>query len=309
MSAIKSLISKYDQKISIAIIGLVNSGKTEFVKRILQTDEHILATLDNSTYFELQTYGNLSLLTWDLIDTIPQNKSLWKRSILSADALFYIIDSTDHASFELNKQLINELIQDNYVRRILIIANKADLPTSVTAGKIIDALDLVALDKTKCECDLFKFSAKTGEGMYTIEEWLNKVLFKQKARIIDYIKIAAGLILSERTSDITEVILDSKPTLALITTIHELKRKVTIFSRTMRPHVAGEEVIEISKYKVVLVKGVEHVVALVINSKDSIPRAIDITKSILNIVKSNSYFSDAKKLAKTIRDLYPLDVA
>ncbi|HUT82239.1 MAG TPA: ADP-ribosylation factor-like protein [Candidatus Bathyarchaeia archaeon] len=309
MSAIKNLISKYDQKISIAIIGLINSGKTEFVKRILQTDESILATLDNSTNFELQIYGNLSLLTWDLIDVIPQDKSLWKRSILGADAIFYIIDSTDPASFDLNKQLIDDLIRDNYPMRLLIIANKADLPSSISIGEIIEALDLFVLDKTKCECDLFKFSAKTGEGMYTIEEWLNKTLFKQKERIIDYIKIAAGVILSERTSDITEVILDSKPTLGLITTIHELKRKVTIFSRTMRSHVAGEEVIEISKYKVVLVKGVEHVVALVINLKDSVPRTIEIAKSILTITGSNSFLSDAKKLAKTIRDLYPLDIA
>jgi len=309
MSAIKNLISKYDQKISIAIVGLINSGKTEFVKRILQTDESILATLDNSSNFELQIYGNLSLLTWDLIDAIPQDKSLWKRSILGADVLLYILDSTDPASFDLNKQLINDLIKDNYPLRLLIIANKADLPSSIPTGKIIDELDLISLDKTKCECDLFKFSAKTGEGMYTIEEWLNRVLFKQKERIINYIKIAAGLILSERTSDITEVILDSKPTLGLITTMHELKRRVTIFSRTMRSHVTGEEVIEISKYKIVLVKGVEHVVALIINLNDSVPRTIEIAKSILSIAKSNSYLSDTKRLAQTIRDLYPLDVA
>ena len=72
MSAIKNLMIKFDVKISIAIVGLVNSGKTEFVKRILQSDESIGASVSNTTEFELQTLDNFSLLTWDLGEHIPK---------------------------------------------------------------------------------------------------------------------------------------------------------------------------------------------------------------------------------------------
>ena len=98
MSAIKTLIGKHDQKLSIAIVGLGNSGKTSFVKRILQKDELIHATIGNTSNFELHLYGNLTLITWDLDDKIPENNTMWKRSILGADVLFYIVDSADNGN-------------------------------------------------------------------------------------------------------------------------------------------------------------------------------------------------------------------
>ncbi|MHA1212005.1 MAG: ADP-ribosylation factor-like protein [Candidatus Heimdallarchaeota archaeon] len=306
MSSIKTLIAKHGRKVTIAIIGLENSGKTEFVKRILQTNEHIQATIGSSSKFELQIYGNLSLLTWDLEDTIPQNKSLWRTSILGADALFFFVDSTAPEKFNTSRVLLEELIAYNFPIRLLVLANKSDAPESANIGDIIEALNLTEIDKTKCECDLFKFSAKTGEGMYAIEAWINKVIFKQKERIIDYVKIAACVSLCEETSDLTEVLLDPNPKISLITTMHELKRKATIFSRTMRIHGAGEEVIEIANYKIVLVKGKDHVIALVINMIDSVPRAIEIARNILKLMKS--YCGQPAKMSKTIHDLYPLDV-
>ena len=84
MSAIKTLVNKQNKKVSIAIIGLTNSGKTDLVKRVLQSEEHILASVDNTSEFEFQMFGNLTLLTWDLKSNIPENKALWKRSILGA---------------------------------------------------------------------------------------------------------------------------------------------------------------------------------------------------------------------------------
>ena len=111
MSAIKNLMTKFDVKVSIAMVGLVNSGKTEFVKRIIQSDEFIEASVSNTTEFELQILDNFSLLTWDLDDHIPQKKTLWKRSILGANALLFLVDSTNKDSFQQN-----QLVHGNSVR-------------------------------------------------------------------------------------------------------------------------------------------------------------------------------------------------
>ncbi len=305
MSAIKNLMTKFDVKISIAIVGLVNSGKTEFVKRILQSDEFIEASVSNTTEFELQILDNFSLLTWDLDDHIPQKKTLWKRSILGANALLFLVDSTNKESFQQNRKLIKDLVEKNFPIRLLVLGSKSDLPNSASVGELMTSLGLMDLDKTKCDVDLFKFSSKTGEGLYAIEEWLNRILFKRRERVINYTKIVACITLCEESGAINEAVLTESPNLTLLATLRELKRKVMIFSRTMRVHGSGEEVIEIANFKIPLVKEHRHIVALVVGMHDSVPRAIEISRNVLKII--SPYCDKSINLVKIIRDLYPLD--
>jgi GTPase SAR1 family protein len=306
MSAIKNLMTKFDVKISIAIVGIINSGKTEFVKRILQSAESIGASVSNTTEFELQTLDNFSLLTWDLGEHIPQKKSLWKRSILGANALLFFVDSTNRDIFQQNKKLIKDLVELNFPIRILVLGSKSDLPNSASVGELMTGLGLMELDKTKCDVDLYKFSSKTGEGLYAIEEWLNRILFKRRERVINYNKIAACVTLCEESGEINEAVLTDTPNLTLLATLRELRRKVTIFSRTMRVHGSGEEVIEIANFKIPIVKEHRHIVAMVVGPHDSVPRAMEISRSVLKIIAP--YCDKSINLVKIIRDLYPLDV-
>jgi len=305
MSAIKNLMTKFDVKISIALVGLVNSGKTEFVKKILQSNESIGASVSNTTEFELHTLNNFSLLTWDLADHIPQKKSLWKRSILGANALLFLVDSTNKENLPLNKKLIKDLVELNFPIRLLVLGSKSDLPNSATVGELMTSLELLELDKTKCDVDLYKFSSKTGEGMYAIEEWLNRILFRRRERVINYTKIAACVTLCEESGEINEAILTDTPNLTLLATLRELKRKVTIFSRTMRVHGSGEEVLEIANFKIPIVKEHRHIVAMVVSPHDSVPRAMEISRNVLKIIAP--YCDKSINLAKIIRELYPLD--
>ncbi len=305
MSAIRNLMTKFDVKISIAMVGLANSGKTEFVKRILQTNEFIEASVSNTTEFELQILDNFTLLTWDLDDHIPQKKTLWKRSILGANALLFLVDSTNRESFQQNRKLIKDLVDKNFPIRLLVLGSKSDLPNSASVGELMTSLGLMDLDKTKCDVDLFKFSSKTGEGLYAIEEWLNRILFKRRERVINYTKVIACITLCEESGAINEAVLSDSPNLTLLATLRELKRKVTIFSRTMRVHGSGEEVIEIANFKIPIVKEHRHIVALVVGPHDSVPRALEISRNVLKII--SPYCDKSINLAKIIRDLYPLD--
>lgn len=305
MSAIRNLMTKFDVKISIAMVGLVNSGKTEFVKRILQTNEFIEASVSNATEFELQILDNFTLLTWDLDDHIPQKKTLWKRSILGANALLFLVDSTNRESFQQNRKLIKDLVDKNFPIRLLVLGSKSDLPNSASVGELMTSLGLMDLDKTKCDVDLFKFSSKTGEGLYAIEEWLNRILFKRRERVINYTKVIACITLCEESGVINEAVLSDSPNLTLLATLRELKRKVTIFSRTMRVHGSGEEVIEIANFKIPIVKEHRHIVALVVGPHDSVPRALEISRNVLKII--SPYCDKSINLVKIIRDLYPLD--
>ena len=220
MSAIKTLISKHDRRISIAVVGLINSGKSEFIKKILQSDETISASTNKVEEFEIHMNGNLTFIHWNLEDKIPLTNPFWIRSILNSDVILYIVDSTDKEKFPLNRFLIKKLVESQITKQFLILSSKCDIPTSANVEELIFELNLVEFDPDKCKCDLFKYSSKTGEGFYAIEEWLNKNLFKQRSRILDYVKIQASVIFFEETNAISETILVSPPNISLLTSLH-----------------------------------------------------------------------------------------
>ncbi len=306
MSAIKGIISKSETKVSIALIGLTNSGKTSLVKRIIQSQEFLQGSISAVSELEYHTVDNLTLTTWDLKDHIPQYKSLWKRSILGADALFFLVDSTDPSVFEKIRQLIIDVVEFNSPIKMLVLASKSDHKSSVPVNELLEQLDLIKLDRNKCECDLFKFSSRTGEGLYAIGEWLNKSLFKQKERIIDYIELRASLILDEETDRTFEALFVDNPNILLLTAFRELRRKARVFSRTMRIYGTGEEVIEIANYKVVFVKEKSHVIAFLMGNTDPVQRAIEIARNVL--YNANSMNDEHLNLRKLVGDLYPLDL-
>jgi GTPase SAR1 family protein len=307
MSSIKTLIAKHDQKISIALVGLAGAGKTTLVKRMLQNDELIQATSGSASNFALHVFGNLTLYTWDLKDQIPSNDILWSRSILGADIIFFVVDATNRELFSLNKKLIFELVNQCMPIRLLVLGSKADSPHAASVGELINSLNLIEIDQKICKCDLFKFSSNTGEGMYAVEEWLNRVVFKQKERIIDYVRIAACIVYNTETFDFLDVIITQNPNINLLTTIRELKRKLQIFAHTMKMHRTGEEIMEISNFKVVLVKEQYLTIAVIVQRNDSIPRTINIAQNIMKII--STYHHRVTDLKKIVTDLYPLDIA
>ncbi|MHA1126102.1 MAG: ADP-ribosylation factor-like protein [Candidatus Heimdallarchaeota archaeon] len=306
MSAIKDMISRSEKKISIAIIGLDNSGKSAFIKKIAQFEETMYTTVANESDIQYYTLRNLSLISWELKDFIPQNKALWKRSIMGADALLFFVDSTDKDKLNLNRKLLFELVSKNFPIKLLVLASKSDLLDSCSLTDIFDGLDIVNLDRTKCSCDLFKFSSQTGEGIYAISEWMNKTLFKQKEKIVDFVEIQTCAILNEPTDEIIDAVLVENPDITLLSTYREIRRKARVFARTMRLHGKGEEVIEINNFKVLFIKEGPNIIAVLIRFNDSIPRTIEITKNILHI--ATSYQNQDFNLKKLIQDLYPMDV-
>ena len=290
----------------IVILGLENAGKTSLVRRIVQSEESLTANIPNEPMVEFLMWGNLNFITWDLEETIPQTKSLWKRSILGVDALFFIVDSTDKEAFDLNRKLLFELVELNSPIRLLLLATKSDLLSSTSLEELTTALDLLALEKENCQYNLIKCSSYTGEGIFAIRDWLDKILFKRKERIINYIEIKASLILDEESEAITEALLVTNPNISLLTAFRELKRKAKIFSRMMRIHGSGEEVIELGDYKVALVKEKSLIITLLIGLNDSVSRAFEIAHSTLKLVSSSK--GQEINIKRLIGDLYPLDI-
>ena len=307
MSTITGILTKSEKKFSIAIVGRKNAGKTTFVKKLLQSEDHIQASLTGASELEIRTLNNLSFITWDLSITIPNNNPLWVRSILGADALFFLIDTTDKINLDLNKRLLYELVKKNAPIKLLILGSKADSIKSMSINEMIDYLELASIDKKECNCDFYKFSSQTGEGMYAIGEWLNRTLLKQKEKIINYTEIKAALIYNEETDQSQEALFVDNPNILLLTAFRELRRKARIFSRTIRVHGTGEEVVEIAHYKVIFVKEDPFILAFLVNISDPIPRTIEIAQKILQLMPTS--YNDGINLRKLITDLYPLDIA
>ena len=198
MSAIRKMItSSTKNKVILALVGLANSGKNILANKIIAPEDCLYATVPKEPNVEFQMHGDITIINWTLNDSIPQNLSLWNRLVLGADALFFVMDSTNSKEFPLNQRLIGDLADRNSPIHFLVLASKAHLDYSASKEELTVALNLPAIDQKKCKCELVKYSALTGEGLIEISNWLDKHLFKKQERIINYAEIKASVLLDE----------------------------------------------------------------------------------------------------------------
>ena len=179
------------------------------------------------------------------------------------------------------------------------------MPDTLSVSELLDTLDIVELDEVKCNCDLFKFSSLTGEGLYAIGEWLNKTLFHHKERLITNTEIRAT-ILFKNDVILSEGIFVNNPNLILLTAFRELRRKARIFSQAMRLNETGEEVVDLANYKAVFVKEGQYSICFLIGFNNPVLRTFDIAKKIIQF--TSKFKDQIPDVRKFIYDLYPLDL-
>lgn len=120
-------------------------------------------------------YKNLDMSVWD-VGGQDKIRPLWRHYYENSDAVIYVVDSNDtdrlsEARDELHKMMNDELLRH---ARLLVLANKQDLPHAVRPDKIVDALGLPSL---RChEWFIQPCSAARGEGLFEGLDWLSRSL-------------------------------------------------------------------------------------------------------------------------------------
>lgn len=105
----------------------------------------------------------------------------WRCYYANTDAIIYVVDSADKERVGIAKnELVSMLAEEELVNvPLLVFANKQDIPGSLTAAEVSEALHLDALKDRPWS--IFKASAVSGEGLNDGMEWLISTIQEKKA--------------------------------------------------------------------------------------------------------------------------------
>ena len=161
----------------VLMVGLDAAGKTTILYK-LQLGE--TTTTVPTIGFNVETVKykkGIEFTVWD-IGGQDKLRQLWRHYYQNTGAVIFVIDSTDkdrivEVNDELHKMLQEDELQDAV---FLFLANKQDLPNSLSVDEITDKLNLRSLPVSR-KWNILATSAKTGDGLTESLDWLAKSLY------------------------------------------------------------------------------------------------------------------------------------
>lgn len=155
-----------------AIVGKPNVGKSSFLNCILREDRAIVTEIAGTTRDTLEEEMRIGSTLIHLVDTAGIHNTedtvekmgveKAKKTIQDADFIVCMLDASEELSEE-DKEVLGQVADKQGV----ILLNKQDL------GSVVKKENIPFQEKKK----ILPFSAKTGEGLNELEEYLNQ-LFK-----------------------------------------------------------------------------------------------------------------------------------
>lgn len=115
-------------------------------------------------------------LVWDL-GGLPALRSIWESYLTEAEALIWVVDSTDRSKLVDSRDTLKQLLTRSNLKHspLLVFANKQDVDDAMDPVKISLALDLLMEAELRPQC-IQPCSSKTGHGIREGLEWMMSCL-------------------------------------------------------------------------------------------------------------------------------------
>jgi len=163
----------WSRQAEIAIVGLQASGKTSLINVITngQFSEEVVPTV--SYNLRKIKKGNVSFKLWDIAGQ-ANFRSSWKRYVVGMDALVFVVDSHDRATFEVACAELHSLLRQPALDGValLVLGNKSDLDDHAEINEIIDALHLDTIRSRPVSC--YSCSMKSQHNLGIVVQWLTE---------------------------------------------------------------------------------------------------------------------------------------
>merc|ERR1711924_191305 len=117
---------------------------------------------------------NLSMTVWD-IGGQDKIRKLWRYYYQCTDGVIFIIDSSDRDRIEDAREELFKMLGEEEMRDavLLVLANKQDLPGTMTAAEVSDKLGLHSLRNRQWFVQ--SACATKGDGLYEGLDWLTRI--------------------------------------------------------------------------------------------------------------------------------------
>jgi small GTP-binding protein len=170
MGFLAKLFGKTEKKVSIAMCGLDNAGKTSILNYLKQGEfTDTIATMGvNHEKFKLE---GLSMSVMDLGGQ-SAFRQFWSGFINRADMLIFVVDSTDFYRMNEAKEVFYQTINEHCDEQtpILLLSTKQDKDNTCSLAYLIQFFGLAKMFGRTVHVQ--KTSAKTGLGIYEAFQWI-----------------------------------------------------------------------------------------------------------------------------------------
>jgi ADP-ribosylation factor protein 1 len=162
-----------EKEARILMVGLDAAGKTSILYK-LKLDENVNTIPTIGFNVETVQYKRIKFTMWD-VGGQHAIRRLWRHYYNGTNAVIFVVDSNDtqrvgEARDELKNMMNDDLLRD---AKLLVFANKMDLPRAMKPSEMSEALGLNSFRK---DWYLQPCCATTGEGLFEGLDWLSKML-------------------------------------------------------------------------------------------------------------------------------------
>ncbi|XP_065829665.1 uncharacterized protein [Oscarella lobularis] len=167
-SILKRLFKK--KEVRLLMIGLDAAGKTTVLYQLKLGE---VVTTIPTIGFNVETieYKSINFTSWD-VGSRDKIRPLYRHYFENTDALVYVVDSNDRDRIGQAKEELHSIMEDQKLKdaMLLVIANKQDLPNSLTVDEVTKKLDLGSI--TSHSWHIQGAVAINGDGLYEGLDWL-----------------------------------------------------------------------------------------------------------------------------------------
>ena len=158
----------------ILMLGLDAAGKTT-VLYSLKLGE-VLTTMPTIGFnVENVSYKNIEFQVWD-IGGQDRLRTLWRHYFTNTNGIIFVVDSADRTRLDIAKSELQKLLEEDELSdaKVLVLANKQDLPGAVTTSEVANKMGLS--EHKKHDWFVQGCSATKGDGIYEGLDWMCKAL-------------------------------------------------------------------------------------------------------------------------------------
>lgn len=164
----------------ILLTGLDAGGKTTALQKLAPCSEQS-PTASQSGLFnvEIVAHRGRSLSIWDVgFAGRDKIRPLLLPFYKGVCGIIFVVDSSSASRMVTAREELEKILEVDDVRDcpLLVFANKQDLPCSMTAAEVIEALRLSSLNR---QWRVQPASAKLGTGLHEGLDWLSSLVFSK----------------------------------------------------------------------------------------------------------------------------------